>query len=55
MLLKTIGKVIKKVMAKQIKEATKARNLLPLSQIGARVEHSTDIVLKLLTSIVRII
>ena len=30
-LLKTIGKVIEKVIAKRIKEATKARNLLPLS------------------------
>ena len=55
MLLKIIGKVIKKVMAKQIKEAAKARNLLPLSQIGARAEHGIDIVLKLLISIVRTI
>src|SRR5207302_5788565 len=54
-LLKTIGKVIKKVMAKQIREAAKARNLLPLSQMRARVEHGTDIVLKLLISIVRTI
>jgi len=54
-LLKIIGKVIKKVMAKQIREAAKARNLLPLSQIGARAEHSTDIALKLLISMVRII
>ena len=54
-LLKTIGKVIKKVMAKQIREAAKARNLLPLSQIGARAERGTDTVLELLTSMVRTI
>ena len=54
-LLKTIGKVIKKVMAKQIKEAAKARNLLPLSQMGARAECSTDTALKLLISMVRTI
>ena len=55
MLLKTIGKVIKKVMAKRIREAAEARNLLPLSQMGARAERGTDTALKLLTSIVRTI
>ena len=52
MLLKTIGKVIKKIIAKRIREAAEERSLLLLSQIGARVGHSIDTALKLLISIV---
>ena len=42
-------------MAKRIREAAKARNLLPPSQMGARAERGTDTALKLLTSMVRTI
>jgi hypothetical protein len=54
-LLKTIGKVIEKVMAKRIREAAEARNLLPPSQMGARAGRGTDTALELLTSMVRTI
>jgi len=54
-LLKTIGKVIEKVMAKRIREAAEARNLLPPSQMGARAERGTDTALELLISMVRTI
>ena len=42
-------------MAKRIREAAKARNLLPPSQIGARAERGIDTALELLISIVRTI
>ena len=54
-LLKTIGKVIEKVIAKRIRVAAELRSLLPLSQMGARAERSTDTALELLTSMVRTI
>ena len=34
-LLKTIGKVIKKIITKHIREVAKEKSLLPLSQMGA--------------------
>ena len=54
-LLKTIGKVIEKIVAKRIREAAEDRSLLPLSQIGARAGRNTDTALELLTSMVRTI
>ena len=54
-LLKTIGKVIKKIITKRIRDTAKAKNLLPLSQMGARAGRSTRTALELLTSIVRTI
>ena len=41
-LLKTIGKVIEKVVAKRIREAAEAENLLPPQQMGARAGRSTS-------------
>jgi len=54
-LLKTIGKIIKKIITKRIRKAIKAKNLLPLKQIGARTGHNTNITLKLLTNIIKTI
>jgi len=54
-LLKTIGKVIEKIIAKRIREAAEEKSLLPPSQIGARAGRSTDTALELLTSMVRTI
>ena len=54
-LLKTIGKVIEKVVAKRIREAAEAKNLLPPQQMGARAGRSTGTALELLTSMVRTI
>jgi exonuclease III len=54
-LLKTIGKVIEKVVAKRIREAAEARNLLPPQQMGARAGRGTGTALELLTSMVRTI
>jgi hypothetical protein len=51
-LLKTIGKVIEKLVAKRIREAAEARQLIPPNQIGARAKHSTSTALELLTSMV---
>ena len=54
-LLKTIGKVIEKVIAKRIREAAEAKNLPPPEQMGARAGHSTSTALELLTCMVRTI
>ena len=54
-LLKTIGKVIEKVVAKRIREAAEAENLLPPQQMGARAGRSTSTALELLTCMVRTI
>jgi hypothetical protein len=51
-LLKTISKVIKKLLARKIRNLAKEHHLLYLSQIGAQAEQGTDTALKLLTSIV---
>jgi hypothetical protein len=52
-LLKTIGKVIKKLLAKRIRNLAKKHYLLYLSQIGAQAEQGTGIALELLTSIIQ--
>jgi hypothetical protein len=54
-LLKTIGKVIEKVVAKRIKEAAESHNLLPPEQMGARTGRSTSTALELLTSMIKTI
>jgi hypothetical protein len=51
-LLKTINKVIKKLLARKIRNLAEEHYLLYLSQIGARAEQSTGTALELLTSIV---
>jgi hypothetical protein len=51
-LLKTIGKVVEKLLARRIRNLAEKHYLLYLSQIGARAEQGTGTVLKLLTSIV---
>jgi hypothetical protein len=52
-LLKTIGKVVEKLMAKRIRDAAEAHQLLHPSQMGARAERGTGTALELLTSMVR--
>jgi hypothetical protein len=51
-LLKTIGKVIKKLLAKRIRNLAEEYYLLYLSQIGAQAEQGIGTALELLTSIV---
>jgi hypothetical protein len=48
-LLNTIGKLIKAVIAKRIQEAVEQHHLLPDTQIGARTKRSTETALELLT------
>jgi hypothetical protein len=52
-LLKTIGKVIEKLLARRIRNLAEKHHLLYLSQIGAQAEQGTGTVLELLTSIVQ--
>jgi hypothetical protein len=52
MLLKTISKVIKKLLIKKIRNLAKKHYLLYLSQIGAQAEQGTSTALKLLINIV---
>jgi hypothetical protein len=51
-LLKIIGKVVKKLLVRRIKNLAEEYYLLYLSQIGAQAEQGISIALKLLTSIV---
>jgi hypothetical protein len=51
-LLKTINKVVKKLLARKIRSITEKHHLLYLSQIRAQAEQGTGTALKLLTSIV---
>jgi hypothetical protein len=51
-LLKTISKVIKKLLAKRIKNSAKKYYLLYLSQIGTQAKQGTSTALKLLISII---
>ncbi len=55
MLLKTIGKVVEKLVAKRIRSLVEEHHLLHPSQMGARAEQSTGTALELLTSIVQTI
>jgi hypothetical protein len=52
-LLKTISKVIKKLLARRIRNTAEKHHLLYLSQIEARAEQGTGTALELLISIVR--
>jgi hypothetical protein len=54
-LLKIIGKVVEKLIAKRIREAAEAQNLLYPSQMGARANRSTGTAFELLTSMVQTI
>jgi hypothetical protein len=51
-LLKTISKVIKKLLARRIRNLAEEHHLLYPSQIGARAERGTGTALELLTSMV---
>jgi hypothetical protein len=52
-LLKTIGKVIKKLLVRRIRNLAEEHHLLYLSQMGAQAEQGTGIALELLTSMVQ--
>jgi hypothetical protein len=52
MLLKTISKVVKKLLARKIRNLAEEHYLLYLSQIGAQAEQGISIALKLFISIV---
>jgi hypothetical protein len=54
-LLKTIGKVVKKLLVRRIRNLAEEHHLLYLSQIGARVKQGTGTALELLTSMVQIV
>jgi hypothetical protein len=51
-LLKTIGKVVKKLLTKRIRNLAEEHHLLHPSQMGARAEQGTGTALELLTSMV---
>jgi hypothetical protein len=51
-LLKTINKVVKKLLARRIRNSAKEHYLLYLSQIEAQAKQGTGTALKLLTSII---
>jgi hypothetical protein len=51
-LLKTIGKVVKKLLARRIRNLAEEHYLLYLSQMGAQAEQGTGTALELLTSMV---
>jgi hypothetical protein len=52
-LLKTIGKVVEKLVAKRIRSAAEEHQLLHPSQMGARATRSTGTALELLTSMIQ--
>ena len=54
-LLKTIGKVIEKLLAKRIRSAIEEYSILPPGQMGGRAERGTSSALELLTSMVHTI
>ncbi len=54
-LLKTIGKVVEKLVAKRIRSSAEEHYLLHPSQMGARAERSTGTALELLTGMVQTI
>jgi hypothetical protein len=51
-LLKTIGKVVEKLLVRRIRNLAEKYYLLYLSQIGARAKQGTGTALKLLISII---
>ena len=52
-LLNTIGKIAEKVLATRLRDEAEAHGLLPLTQMGARPERSTESALALLTDQIR--
>jgi hypothetical protein len=54
-LLKTIGKVIEKLLTRRIRNLVEEYYLLYSSQIGARAKRGTGTALELLTSMVQIV
>jgi hypothetical protein len=52
-LLKTIGKVVKKLLVRRIRNLAEEHYLLYLSQIEAQAEQGTGTALKLLTSMIQ--
>jgi hypothetical protein len=52
-LLKTIGKVVEKLLARKIRSIAEEHYLLHLSQIRARAKQGTGTALELLTSMVQ--
>jgi hypothetical protein len=52
MLLKTINKVVKKLLARKIRNLAEEHHLLYLSQMRAQAKQGTSIALELLISIV---
>ena len=52
-LLKTIGKVVEKLLARKIRNMAEEQHMLHPSQMGARAKRSTSTALELLTSIVQ--
>ena len=52
-LLKTISKVVEKLLAKRIRSTAEEHQLLYPSQIGARAKQGTGMALKLLVSMVQ--
>jgi hypothetical protein len=52
-LLKTIGKVVKKLLARKIRSIAEEHHLLYLSQMGAQAKQGTGTALELLTSMVQ--
>jgi hypothetical protein len=54
-LLKTINKVVKKLLTRKIRSITEEYYLLYLSQIRAQAKQGTGTALKLFTSIIQIV
>jgi hypothetical protein len=52
-LLNTLGKVLEKIVARRVSALVEAHNLLPATQIGARLGRSTVIALEMLTEQIR--
>jgi hypothetical protein len=52
-LLKTIGKVVEKLLARRIRNSAEEHHLLYPSQMGARAKRGTGTALELLTSMVQ--
>jgi hypothetical protein len=52
-LLKTISKVVKKLLTRRIRNSAEEHHLLHPSQMGARAEQGTGTALELLTSMVQ--
>jgi hypothetical protein len=54
-LLKTIDKIVKKLLARKIRNLAEEHHLFYSSQIGAQAEQGTGIALELFISIIQIV